>query len=267
MVIKYNHNQQVESIVDFRFHNELRPIDLPLIASQSKGFKILKVITTLFVGFFGLFFFITAPSQIIRLQYTVAHARGDDRIKIIDPEKKAVSFSEAIASELNSKRFFRPITTIENINNPSINIKEGELLIPKIGVRAPIVWNSTFSDKELKDNLKKGVVHYYKTAFPNQVDGNVFLTGHSSDYWWNSGNYKTVFTLLDKLVKGDQAFVKYKGKIYVYEVIKFLTVSPKEIDVTNMTVDPTLSLMTCAPVGTAINRLIVRFNLLKVYES
>lgn len=262
-----NNNQQFERVVDFRLHDELRPINLPVASSQSKGLKALRFTTTLVVSFFGLFFFITAPSQIIRLEYTIVHARGDEPVKVIDTDKKAISFSEAIAAGLNSKRFFRPINTIQVDKGLSIDIKEGELVVPKIGVRAPIVWNSSFQDKEMKESLKKGVAHYYKTALPNAFEGNVFITGHSSDYWWNKGNFKTVFALLDKLVKGDQAFVKHEGKIYVYEVARFFTVSPKEVDVTNTTIEPTLSLMTCTPVGTAINRLIVRFNLLKIYES
>lgn len=254
----YNDNQP-DQVVDFRIHDELKPINLP-VNRPSKGLFLLKLTTIFVVGFFGLFLFMTAPSQWVRLEYSIAEAKGGEPVKVIDTKNKSFSFSEAIFSSLSADKLFKA-------KGPSIKIDEGELVVPKIGVRAPIAWNSSFADKDLKENLANGLAHYEGSILPNDKAGNVFVTGHSSDYWWNKGSYKTVFALLDKLVVGDQAMIKFQGRVFVYEVSKLFVVSPEQIEVVSYTDNPILSLMTCTPVGTAINRLIVQFELVAVFED
>ncbi len=252
-------NQASKQIVDFRRHDELRPINLPT-GTSSKGLFLLKLTTIFVVGFFGLFLFMTAPSQWVRLEYSIAQAQGSDPVKIINTDQQAVSFSQAILESFSSEKLFRA-------QSANIKISEGELVVPKIGVRAPITWKSSFSDKDLKTNLAKGLVHYEGSILPNDKAGNVFITGHSSDYWWNKGNYKTVFALLDKLIVGDQAIIKFQGRIFVYEVTGLSIVDPSKIEVVHYSDKPILSLMTCTPVGTAINRLVVQFKLATVFED
>lgn len=131
---------------------------------------------------------------------------------------------------------------------------ESRLIIPKIKVDVPIIWNVNETDT-LK-NLENGAVHYKGTALPGQI-GNVFITGHSSYYLWAPGNYKSVFALLDKLQAGDKIYVEYNGATFVYEVNNQRVVTPSNLTVLNSTTDKTLSLMTCIPVGTNLQRLIV----------
>jgi LPXTG-site transpeptidase (sortase) family protein len=116
-------------------------------------------------------------------------------------------------------------------------------------------------------NLQKGVAHYGFTSTPNEQNGNVFITGHSSFYWWDKGKYKTVFATISELVPGDQLFIQFQNKIFVYEMTDKVTVSPSDVSVTDPTPTPTLSLMTCVPVGTALNRLVVRSKLIRTYAS
>lgn len=117
------------------------------------------------------------------------------------------------------------------------------------------------------ENLQKGVAHYGGTDLPNPLTGNVFITGHSSYYWWDSGQYKTVFALLDQLKSGDQVALTYQQQVYVYQVYESLVVKPSQVDVLDTTERPILSLMTCTPVGTSLNRLIVRANLVGVFDQ
>lgn len=132
------------------------------------------------------------------------------------------------------------------------------LFIPKIGVQAPIRYAESNEPKMIDDLLQTGVVHYPQTALPGEI-GNVFITGHSSYYWWSKGQYNTIFSILDKLVVGDTAYIHYQGRRYTYRVSEILTVSPKDTWVLNQGDTSELSLMTCTPVGTNYKRLIIKF--------
>lgn len=140
---------------------------------------------------------------------------------------------------------------------PDIEREGSWLIIPKIQVDAPIIWTSTFDDQAMLADLEKGVVHYANTSMPGK-SGNVAITGHSSNYWWSQGKYNSVFALLDQLAPGDQAAILKDGKKYVYEVTGSEVVEPTRVSVLAPMSEPTLTLITCVPVGTNINRLVVR---------
>src|SRR6185437_11506988 len=101
-----------------------------------------------------------------------------------------------------------------------------------------------------------GVVHYPNTAVPGQ-EGNVVIFGHSSGVWWEPGSYKFVFTLLDKVQAGDKVFIDYQGTRYIYRITGTQVVSPDNLSVLNQGTGHDLTLITCTPVGTSTNRLIV----------
>jgi LPXTG-site transpeptidase (sortase) family protein len=128
------------------------------------------------------------------------------------------------------------------------------LIISKIAVDAPVIWN--VSEDQTLTALEKGVAHYQGTALPGQI-GNVFISGHSSYYWWNEGSYKEVFALLDKLEVGDKITINYDNIQYNYEVVSKKVVGPNDLSVLEQGTGHNLSLMTCVPVGTNLNRLVV----------
>ncbi|MDB5163859.1 MAG: putative sortase, partial [Candidatus Saccharibacteria bacterium] len=72
------------------------------------------------------------------------------------------------------------------------------------------------------------------------------------------GEYKFVFTLLDKLQFNDRIFVDYKGTHYIYRVIGTSIVAPNDLTVLNQGSENILTLITCTPVGTSSKRLIIR---------
>ena len=144
---------------------------------------------------------------------------------------------------------------------------ENTLVVSKIGVRAPIVFVETANEKAIESGLQNGVVHYYQTAEPGKV-GNSFITGHSSNYWWDKGAYNYVFANLDKLAVGDQAVIYYKGNKYLYQASKIKIVEATDLSVLDQTIKPTLTLMTCTPPGTSWKRLIVEFDqIAPVYKA
>jgi|CXWL01.1.fsa_nt_gi LPXTG-site transpeptidase (sortase) family protein len=123
------------------------------------------------------------------------------------------------------------------------------------------------SENVIQEALRGGVVHYPYTANPDQF-GNVFITGHSSYYSWDKGRYKDIFALLHKMTVGDEYFITFKSKKYRYQVTEIFEIRPNDVSVLAQPVDQKIStLMTCAPVGTTLRRLIVRAQQIGVDEN
>ena len=143
---------------------------------------------------------------------------------------------------------------------------DNRLVVPKLGRSVPIVdvdpthlngKNWPELEKEIQGALQSGVVHYPTTANPEQY-GNVFITGHSSYYPWDPGQYKDVFALLNQLEIGDEYYIYYNQKKFTYKVIEKKIVQPTDTTVLEQPQDRRIStLMTCYPVGTATSRLTV----------
>ncbi len=130
------------------------------------------------------------------------------------------------------------------------------IVIPKINITAPVILEPSLAEKNIQRSLQDGVVHYAGTALPGER-GNVAIVGHSSNDWWEPGNYKFIFALLEKMAVGDKIQINYNSHKYVYEVINIKVVEPTDLSVLAPTTEPTLTLITCTPPGTSWKRLIV----------
>jgi LPXTG-site transpeptidase (sortase) family protein len=130
------------------------------------------------------------------------------------------------------------------------------ITIPKINVHAPIVYpTSTANSPNYDPELENGVVHYPNTAKPGEA-GNIVLFGHSSNDWWQPGNYKFVFVLLDKLVPGDTFSINHNSKRYIYQVTDAKVVEANDLSVLAPSNEPIVTLITCWPAGTSLKRQI-----------
>ena len=136
---------------------------------------------------------------------------------------------------------------------------EPKLVIPKLNVEVPVVYNvPTNEEKDIQKGLEDGVVHYPTTPVPGQK-GNVAVVGHSSNNIFNPGKYKYVFTLLNKLQEGDTFFMNYNGQRYVDKIYMRQIVKPSDVWVLGPQTDKesTATLITCDPPGTNVNRLVL----------
>lgn len=138
---------------------------------------------------------------------------------------------------------------------------EPKLIIPKINVEAPIVYDvGSLQDPPVQKALKKGVVHYPlpgANSKPGQVGNNVIL-GHSTHDAFDDGQYKFVFLLLERMEVGDTFYINHEGKRYTYSVTKKEVIRPSEVGKLVYPTDkPITTLVTCVPIGTAANRLLV----------
>lgn len=138
---------------------------------------------------------------------------------------------------------------------------EAKLIIPKINVDAPVVYDvPSLAENVVQDKLRSGVVHYPipgASSFPGQT-GNTVILGHSSNDVFDNGAYKFVFVQLDKLVKGDTFYLNYNSTRYTYTVTEKKIIEPSEVG--QLVIDngkPLATLVTCTPPGTALKRLVV----------
>ncbi|HLC93656.1 MAG TPA: sortase [Patescibacteria group bacterium] len=156
------------------------------------------------------------------------------------------------------------------LTNKSVSLKpvntSFSVVIEKIGVNAPIVADVSVTDKNAyMEALKSGIAHASVSDYPSEKPGNVYLFAHASIDFWRLGRYATVFNLLRKMEKGDKVHVFYKGDDYIYEVInKEVQKGFNTFPLTRTTIEPILTLQTCDPPGTTLNRLIVTAKLVKV---
>ena len=156
-----------------------------------------------------------------------------------------------------SQLFKAPQTATNAAAAPAVDRNLSEIIVPSIGVKAPVIYEPSANNTNIAYDLRSGVVHYGTTALPGEK-GNVAIFGHSSGVAWAPGNYKFIFTLLDKLKPGQQVTLYYQGVRYVYVVTDSVVVAPNDMKVLDSNgTQSQLSLITCTPVGTSKNRLVV----------
>ncbi len=136
------------------------------------------------------------------------------------------------------------------------------IVIEKINANSKVVANvDPGSEKSYSEALVHGVAHAKGTSFPGEK-GNVYLFSHSTDAPWNIIRYNAIFYLLSKLDPGDTITMFYQGRRYDYIVYDKTVASPDDLHyLTDLYDAPVLTLQTCDPPGTLINRLIVRARL------
>ncbi len=150
-------------------------------------------------------------------------------------------------------------------NQPAVEASEkiymepNTLVIEDLGIEAPVVYVEEKSEKTYQAALQNGVVHYPGTAKPGEA-GNVYIFGHSSDYLWSRGNYKTVFALLPRVEIGALVNLSNEeGEIFTYTITDKFVASPKDTQLLSQDTGgkKILTLQTSYPIGTALKRYIV----------
>ncbi len=171
-------------------------------------------------------------------------------------------FSANVGDFTQAARWFpqaKPASDIKNepIQKKAAAVTEYVLSIPKLNIeKARVVVGG--------QDLAKGLVHYLPTSLPGQR-GNVAIFGHSTlPQLYNSRDYKSIFTYLHQLERGDKIRVQVGAKNYQYEVSEMFVVKPDAIDAIEPKYDGSyLTLVTCVPPGSYWNRLVLRAHLVQ----
>ncbi len=244
----YNGNETIATATSKikRFLNTLKTVK-NLAARYFKGCKnaMKKRRYRYPVGILSLFLIIYILFNIPVIYSRISWHKPEDTQKLI------VTTQEVVQEKMADSAALAPGEAIPN---------QSTIIIPKISVRAPIIYADTTDENKVHDELHDGVVHYSGTAMPGEV-GNSFITGHSSNYWWDTGKYNYIFVNLDRLEPGDKVITYYNGKKFVYTVRDKIVVEPTDMSVLASADTPVLSLMTCTPPGTSWKRLVVRLDL------
>jgi len=119
--------------------------------------------------------------------------------------------------------------------------------IPKISVDQAVVEGVS------RDHLKIGPGHYPGTGYPGRT-GNVVISGHRT-------TYTRPFYDVDLLDVGDVIIVDTPEGSYRYLVTTSFVVDPSDLSPIAPTDAATLTLTTCNPKGSAIQRLIIQARL------
>jgi len=137
-------------------------------------------------------------------------------------------------------------------------VQEYLLSIPKINItKARVVVGG--------DDLTRSLIHYVPRSMPGEF-GNVSIFGHSTlPQLYNEKDYKTIFTYLPSLQKGDSILVTVGDLEYEYEIYDMFVVNPDKISVLDQQYDASyMTLVTCVPPGTFWKRLVIKAKLVKL---
>jgi len=171
----------------------------------------------------------------------------------------------ATAAEIapNSVKTTAPVKTETVAIDPNAGF---EIVIPEIGIAAPIVIEPNPDPNVIYKDLKKGVVHYGGSAMIGQT-GTAIILGHSWTTSWRPGNYDSVFSLIGNLKAGDTYTIKNGANNLVYRVSGNLVFNPLSTDpkIENFihSDGSSVVLITCWPAGTSLERMAVKADLIK----
>ncbi len=155
---------------------------------------------------------------------------------------------------------FSNVETSENAIIP-VSTEYG-IVIEKINANAKVMPAvNPGNEKEYTAALREGVAEALGSTPPGQP-GNLYLFSHSTDAPWNIVRFNAIFYLLKELETGNPVIIFYKNKRYDYVVFDKSIVSPADVSYLSNRYDfPVLTLQTCDPPGTLLNRLVVRAKL------
>ncbi len=129
--------------------------------------------------------------------------------------------------------------------------RAGRIAVPRIALDLPLLEMGQVEDQK---TLDRGPSHISGTGRLGGA-GNCVIAGHRS-------TFNSPFRDLGRLAVKDEIFVEaLSGKIYRYQIDRIFTVTPEQVEVMAPTLNPTITLITCHPIHSAKERLIVQGHL------
>lgn len=153
--------------------------------------------------------------------------------------------------------------TVKTQENSIIPLStEYGIVIEKINANAKVIPGvNPANEREYVKALRDGVAEALGSTKPGE-SGNLYLFSHSTDAPWNMIRFNAIFYLLKELEVGDKVIIFYANRRYDYVVFDKVVAKPNDVSyLINRYDSPVLTLQTCDPPGTLLNRLIVRAKL------
>ncbi len=158
---------------------------------------------------------------------------------------------------------FNPLANPDGSTITPIN-KGFSLIIPKIGVNAPVVADVDPGNPQKYDEVLQHAVAHAATSFLPDQNGTVYLFSHSTNYDWFAKDLNAVFYLLKNLDTGDTIVLYYQGKQYTYRLTTKKVVASSEVSyLLGQPGKKSLILQTCWPPGSTVERLLLFADLIE----
>lgn len=167
----------------------------------------------------------------------------------------SIDLKENLKDFTDASLWFPAIAKLSIPEKKEIKIKKYTLSIPKLNIEnAKVIVGG--------NDLNKSLIQFMPKSLPGEP-GNVVIFGHSTlPQLYRKGDYKSIFTYLHTLEKGDEIFVKVGPLRYVYEVKDMFVIDPDQTEVLQQITDNSyLTLITCTPPGTYWKRLVIKAQL------
>ncbi len=133
--------------------------------------------------------------------------------------------------------------------------KENSLEIPKIEVSVPFIVVSSATQNDFMELLSEGVVYFPDSVLPGEA-GQTIILGHSAPAGWPKIRYDWVFTRISELTAGDEIFVYFNHKKYIYYVTgKIFLDRGEEVPKPLTNYENMLILISCWPPGKDYKRI------------
>lgn len=169
-------------------------------------------------------------------------------------------YTEQVIQDRLSEDFQRQLDAdVKNVDDWQKNLRTGQALtkivLPSLGVQTLVVEGTS------PEALRAGAGHYPDTPLPGQK-GNVAIAGHRT-------TYGRPFNALDQLTQGDRVWLLTPIGDFEYVVTPrppewdanpYIT-HPQDWTVVKPTRQPSVTLTTCHPKGSAAQRLVARAQL------
>ncbi len=173
--------------------------------------------------------------------------------------------------------YFQPVIEAQNFVNPipksqMIDLPITETLqinknhsVSKYLISIPTLKIENAVVSTIDTDPAKHLVNYGKVNIPGN-SGNSLIFGHSTlPQFFNSNNYKSIFSNIHKLKNGDKIYATVGSSIYQYSVFKKTILESSDMSILEQDYNNSyITLVTCAPPGTLWKRLIVRAKLEKI---
>lgn len=287
--IENNLINESTKINDENTNNILENIDLNKNIKKTNSVIIWMIFLVKYVLTSSLIFWVLLVSTNYSAYLNVAksyifkwelESKGEKLITSVEAANIKEKYSEEKMKELNqdknedSQLSIKKMKKEQDKENIDLNIDitpyENRIVIPKIWKNIPLLdiknrkieWQKELNNIFMKE-LEKGIIRYPGSAKPWQ-EGTAFIFGHSSNFPWIKWDYNDVFALLDKVVYNDEIIVYYWQEKFVYKITEKKVITPWDVSVLERNKKKSeITLMTCWPIWTTLNRLIVVWELVK----
>ena len=239
------------------------------IATTSAIFWVLLV-TTNYSAYIQVAKSIIFKEQVEQTKNGILNSVEAAKIKTKLVEETSANNEEESLEASTIQKYKKDLEEKEINLNIEITPFTNRVIVPKIWKNIPLLevqnktisWESELNDIFMKE-LENGIIRYPGSAKPGK-EWNSFIFGHSSNLPWMKWEYNDVFAQLDNLVYWDEVIAYYGQEKYTYKIREKKVIKPGDVSILKQEPNKTkITLMTCRPIGTTINRLVVIWELVE----